>query len=510
MMKMKGYIPWIVWLGEIRSVLIVLWIGIGWQMPAYAQQTPAATASTQVRTAILLGKTEFPINEYFTISFTLQGAALSRYSAFPDIEGFKKSGKSSTTTTRIVSGKTSTELTITQRYAAFEEGEFELEPFTITINGEVTRAEGATLLVGPQQATAAAPPGGDALQGQGLLDQLFGKQKPDQYVEPKDHAFMALLPDKTSVYVGEGVHVGLYFYLTPSDQGLLDFHNFAAQLPGIMQQLRQRTVWEEHFDDQEITPETIVVGGKTYLRYQLYETELYPLTTDPLTFPAVSLQMVKYRVAKDPGASPDDRLEGYKTYFTDPRTVTVKPLPPHPLRDRVPVGNYAFQETIDQTAFRVGQTITYTFGVEGEGNLAALTGPTLNSQPNLETYGPDVQQELTRQSGRVGGRKRFVYHLIAQQPGTVRLDSLLSIVFFNPVTARYDTLHSKLTLNVKGARATAAFRPRPDDPFYSGVLQTADNTLQSLDAYRDVRRYANAVLLVLLGAAGYGWWRGRR
>ena len=148
MMKMKGYIPWIVWLGEIRSVLIVLWIGIAGQVPTYAQQTPAATAPKQVRTAIVLGKTEFPINEYFTISFTLQGAALSRYSAFPDIEGFKKSGKSSTTTTRIVGGKTSTELTITQRYAAFEEGEFELEPFTITINGEVTRAEGATLLVG--------------------------------------------------------------------------------------------------------------------------------------------------------------------------------------------------------------------------------------------------------------------------------------------------------------------------------------------------------------------------
>ena len=471
---------------------------------AYAQQTLAQTPAV----SIALGSTKFPVNEYFTISFTLHGAALNRYSAFPDIEGFKKSGKSSTTTTRIVGGTTTTELTITQRYAAYQEGEFELPPFTMTINGEVARSEGATLTVGPQQA-AAVPPG-RALQGLGLLDQLFGKKKPEQYVEPKDHAFMALLPDKTSVYVGEGLHVGLYFYLTPGDQGLLDFYNFAGQLPGIVQQLHQRTVWEEHFDDQEIMPETIVVGGKTYLRYQLYETELYPLNTEPLQFPAISLQMVKYRVAKDPGAAPDDRLEGYKTYFTDPRTIPVKPLPPHPQRDQVPVGNYALQEAVDSKAFRVGQAVTYSFEVEGEGNLAALAGPILTPQPGLETYGPDVQQELTRQGGRVGGRKRFTYRLLAQQPGPIHLDSLFSLVCFNPTTAHYDTLRSKLTLLAKGALAAPAFRPRPDDPFYGGLLTTADNTLQPLDAYRDVRRYTNMVLVVLLAAAGYGWWRGRK
>ena len=469
-----------------------------------AQQTPAPTPAV----SIALGSTKFPVNEYFTISFTLRGAALNRYSAFPDVEGFKKSGKSSTTTTRIVGGTTTTELTITQRYAAYEEGEFALPPFTMTINGEVARSEGATLTAGPQQA-AAAPPGG-ALQGLGLLDQLFGKQKPEQYVEPRDHAFMALLPDKTSVYVGEGLHVGLYFYLTPGDQGLLDFYNFAGQLPGIVQQLRQRTVWEEHFDDQEITPETIVVGGKTYLRYQLYETELYPLNTEPLQFPAISLQMVKYKVAKDPGAAPDDRLEGYKTYFTEPRTIPVKPLPPHPRRDQVPVGNYALREAVGSQALRVGQAVTYSFAVEGEGNLAALTGPLLRPQPGLETYGPDVRQELTRQGGRVGGRKRFTYHLLAQRPGPIHLDSLFALVCFNPTTARYDTLRSRLTLLAKGAPVAPTFRARPDDPFYGDLLEAADNTLQPLNAYRDVRRYANLVLVVLLAAAGYGWWRGRR
>ncbi|WP_219158817.1 BatD family protein [Hymenobacter profundi] len=478
-----------------------------------AQAVPPATSTGQA--VVVLGRTEFPINEYFTISFTLRGAPLDRYSAFPDIEGFKKSGKLNTTTTRTVGGQSSIELTITQRYAAYQEGEFELPPFTITVNGNPIRSPGATLEVGPQQTATTPPatgtnPNNQPLQGIGLLDELFGKPKPDAYVEPKDHAFLALVADKSSVYVGEGVHVSMYFYLTPADQGLLDFYNFAGQLPGIMQQLQQRTAWEEHFEDQEITPETITVGGKSYLRYRLYETELYPLTAEALRFPIISLQMVKYKVAKDPTADPTDRLEGYKTYFTEPLIIAVKPLPPHPLRDQVAVGRYQLREAIDRTTFQVGQTFTYTFSVEGEGNLATLSAPTLRPQPGVELYGPDIQQDLTRQSGRVGGRKRFTYRLVPRQPGPLLLDSLLTLVYFNLATARYDTLRPQLVVSVQDAPQKAAFRPRPDDPFYTEALQAADNTLQPLDAYRDVRRYANIVLVLLLGLAGFGWWRGGR
>ncbi|GAB2455704.1 hypothetical protein GCM10011375_03590 [Hymenobacter qilianensis] len=469
---------------------------------------------------IILGKAEFPINEYYTISFSLSGAPLERYSAFPDLEGFKKSGKSSTTTTRIVNGQSSSELTITQRYAAYDEGEFVVKPFTMTVNGLTVRSVGATLTVKPQPATASAPgtsatpvpaPAQEA-PGIGLLDQLFGKPKPQEYVEPKDNAFLALVPDKTTIFTGEGVHVGLYFYLTPADQGLLAFHNFAGQLPDILRQLRQPTAWEESFNEQEIYPETVVAGGKTYLRYRLYEAEFYPLNAQPLVFPEVALQMIKYRIAKKPEAGLDNRLAGYKTYRTTARTIPVRVLPPHPLRDQVPVGNYQLREAIDRTAFRTGQPFTYSFIVEGEGNLTTLNAPQASQPgPGLEIYGPDVQQELKRQSGRVGGSKLFRYRLVPTKPGPVPLDSLFSLIVFNPTTARYDTLRPEIAPQVQGQKqAGAAFHARPDDPFYEQVLTSADNTLQPVDAYAAVRRYANIILGALIILAGIGWWRGRR
>ncbi|QJX46019.1 hypothetical protein HMJ29_03325 [Hymenobacter taeanensis] len=470
----------------------------------------AQPANPGAEAEIVLGPAAFAISEYFTISFQLRGAPLERYSAFPEIEGFKKSGKSSTTTTRIVNGARSTELTITQRYAAYEEGEFQVKPFVMTINGLTVRSAGTKLKVGPQAAVVPVPPAGTTPPAIGLLDQLFGKPKPQNFVEPKDEAFLALIPDKTRAYVGEGVHIGLYFYLTPQDQGILDFYNFADQLQNIIRLLRQRTVWEETFDEQEIVPENVQVGGKPFLRYRLYEAELYPLNAQPLTFPVVPLRMVKYRVAKKPEAGLDNRMEGYKTYFTAPINITVLPLPPHPLRDEVPVGDYRLRESISRTSFRTGQTFAYSFIVEGEGNLSALNMPPLTPLAGLEVYGPNIEQSTTRQSGRVGGRKSFQFRLVARRPGPLAFDSLFSLVVFNPTTARYDTLRSELHPLVQGpVREALQFRPDPTDPFYQQALREADNTPQKISVYQDVRRYANVLLLVLLAGAAVGWWRAK-
>jgi hypothetical protein len=492
--------------GKLRVFFLLLLFLAG-----FSRQLSAQAGGAQAD--IVLGRTSFPVNDYFTISFRLRGAALERYSAFPDIEGFKKSSKSSTTTTRIVGGQTSTELTITQRYAAYSEGEFELKPFTMTVNGLTVQSAGGKLQVLPQQAAPATAPAGSApIQGLGLLDKLFGKPKPQEYVEPHDNAFLALVPDKASVYVGEGVHIGLYFYLTPTDQGLLSFYNFGGQLPEILRLMRQRTAWEEPFNEQEILPETVVAGGKTYLRYRLYEAEYYPLNTQPLAFPEVPLQMVKYKVAKKPEAGLDNRMESFKIYRTAARTITVKPLPPHPLRDQVPVGDYHLREAIDRTTFRTGQAFTYSFTVEGEGNLAAVAAPVLPPlSVGVEVYGPDTELGVTRQAGRVGGSKRFQYRLIARRPGPLALDSLFALVVFNPTTAHYDTLRAEVKPQVRGrASSTAVFKARPDDPFYQDVLNSADNTLQPLDAYTQVRHYANYILLALGLLAVFGWWRSGR
>ncbi|MBG8552818.1 BatD family protein [Hymenobacter guriensis] len=492
---MHFFFRWVMWLGLLQGLLL----------SAQAQPTVTVPAQ-QGQVRLLMGPATFPVNEYFTLSFQLTGAPLERYSAFPDIEGFKKSGKSSTTTTRIVEGKSSTELTITQRYAAYKEGEFVLPVVTMTVNGQQARLAGATLKVLPQVAATTAPP--TAAPGIGLLDQLFGKQKPQEFVEPRDNAFLAVVPDKSSVFVGEPVHMGLYFYLTPADQGLLDFYDFGGQLPRILRRLQQPAVWVEPSDEQEVLPESTTVGGKPYLRYHLYEAVYYPLTPRALEWPAVDLQMIKYKLPKKSDPTLDNRMTGLKTFVSLPRTVAVRPLPPHPLRDLAVVGSYRLLESIDRTSFRTGQAFTYTLRLEGEGNLSAVNPPPAPVRAGVEVYGPEVHQEVTRASGRVGGYKTFRYRVVAQKPGRLPLDSLFSVAVFDPATRRYQVLRSSLTVDVKGAARPTAISARTTDPYYQSRLFNSDNQLQPITAPVDVRRYANYLLVGLLALAAFGWWRG--
>jgi hypothetical protein len=341
----------------------------------------------------------------------------------------------------------------------------------------------------------------------GDLDKLFGKPKPALYQEVPDHAFLAVVADRPSVFVGEGVRVGLYFYLLPADQALLAFHDFTDQLPPLLHELHQPTAWQEPGPEASVTPDTVHYLGQRYLRFRLAENVYYPLTAQPLRFPPLALTMVKFKLLKKPEPGQDNRLPGYKTYQAFGTTVQVRPLPQAARRGPVAVGAYVRREAISRNTFRVGESFTYTFGVEGKGNLSAILAPVMAARPGLDVYGPEVREE----PAPGGGRKLFRYRLVARRPGLIPLDSLLQLVVFNPVTALYDTLRPELRPEVRGVAVAAEQLAKPaDDPFYGPALAAADTTMQPLDVYHDVQRYATWLLIGLVGVAGFGWWRAGR
>lgn len=464
---------------------------------------------------VVPGPATLPITGVYTLAFRLRGAPLADYSAFPELDGFKKAGKTSTTTTRLVQGRRFTELTITQRYAPYGEGDYSIKPFQLTVNGVRVRGGGGTVHVGPAgpapPAAARAPaPGTAPLQGTGVLDQLFGKPKPALYQDVPDHGVLLLEADRRQVFVGEGVRVTLSFYLRPADQAVLAFHDFDDQLPRLLRQLRQTTAWEVPAAEQKVLPDTVRWGRARMLRFRLSETTYYPLTAQPLRFPPLALTMTKFRLLKTPEPGVDGRLAAYKTYLARGLAVAVRPLPARRGGPPAAVGRYQLRESISHTEFAAGQVFNYTFGVEGRGNLAALPPPTLAPRAGVAVYGPEVRQETA--PGGVA-RKLFRYRLVAQRPGPLPLDSLWQLVVFDPVAARYETLRSALRLQIRAGAAAPLVTARSvaaADTFYGPAIARADAALQPLDVYGRVRRYAGALLATLLGLAVAGWWNAKR
>ncbi len=453
------------------------------------------------KVSIVLGKSPLPINQYYTIGIQLQDQSLKEYSPFPEIDGFKKSSKYSSTETIITGGTTTKILTVYQNYAPLEEGEFELEPFAMKINGQMVQSQGAVIVVKPMSATT---------PGTNIPDLISEETEPEseldekpEYIEKDDNAFLTLYTNKNEVYVGEGFTAALYFYLAAEDQQLLDFYDFENQITGILRQLNQPNVWEESFEFSEISPEQVMVAGKPYLRYKLYESVLYPINLEPIRFPQLSLRMLKYKVAKTPNLLSDNRQEGYKTYFARAREIKVKQLPSHPLRDVVPVGNYKLNEQVSRKKTQVNKSFTYLFQVEGEGNLAAIMPPAPVSPAGIEFYPPDIRQDVTQRAGRVAGSKSFTYTVMPREPGKYNFGDMMHWIYFDPVTARYDTLRPRLQVQVTGSQDTDALVLSRDlGPFYK-IIENEDHTLVSLHQFDEVKRYTNIILVLLLVVAGF-------
>lgn len=467
-------------------IKILLYFALFWVL--LGLNSPAARAQ-EVR--IELGPNKIPINEYFTISLTLRDLPLQKYGDFPEITGFKKSTRTNTTSRIRLGNKNIIEQTITQRYAALQEGKFTLPPFSIMVNSRQVAAKGTVITILP-------------MPDEGVAPDLPAVTESPLTVPPAvtpftSESFLSLETDKEIIYVGEALYVRLAFYLAEAEQGVLDFYNFNQQYPEFNKQLRQKNAWEENFESEtEIKPDTIIIRDKQFLKFNLFRQMLYPLQATELAFPEVLLQM-------EHQTEPANLVR----FTSRPKNITVKPLPPHPLRDVVPVGQYSLKEALNRTTFRTGQTFNYRFEVTGNGNLGALLPPALPPQAGLAIYPPEIKLSQNLIGGALRGTKSFRYNLLARQPGQYNLGKLFWLVYFNPATSRYDTLRSELVVNVrKGEPGQRTYEPEASDPFYK-LIREEENKLISLNQFNEIKLYTNVVILSLLCISLYLFFKKR-
>lgn len=428
--------------------------------------------------AIKLGKNEIGLNEYFTITIQVENDRLKQYSDFPAIEGFIKRGTSSSTTTNYVNGRMSSTQSLTQNYQATEKGNFLLSPFSITINDVEVRSDGLQIIVGePVQRQSR-----NSAFGRDPFEDFFGtRDDPSEFVDVKADAFVALSIDKEEVYVGEGFTATLAFYVAESNRAEMRFYDLANQITEIVKTVKPSSCWEENFSIDQIVGDPVKIGDRNYTRYKIYQTAYYPLRVQNIEFPSVGLKMIKYKVAKNPSFFGRNRQEDYETFYSKAKTVEVRALPPHPLKDVVAVGNYRLDEKLSNDNVSTGQSFNYEFNIIGEGNISAVEPPKPLTNDDFDFYAPNVKQNINRAAGKVRGSKNFDFYGIPQEPGAYRLADYFSWIYFNPILDKYDTLQSELTINVTGeSRKNLSIASNDLGDFYEKINQV-DNELKPID-----------------------------
>lgn len=446
---------------------------------------------------ITLGPDEIGENQGWTITVTVHNDRLRSYDNFPDIEGFRKRGTSTQSTQNIVNGQISSSQSVIMTYLPVRQGTFRIPDFSMKVNDETIRVSGKTVKVGPPVQRQ------DPFRGFfDAHDDFFGREE-TEFIDVKDDAFLALSTSKDEVYTGEGFNAVLAFYVSDDNRAPLQFYDLGKQLSDILKKLKPNNCWEENFNIENIEGERVDIGGRGYTRYKIYQATYYPLNNETITFPGVSLEMIKYKVARNPTFFGQNRLEGYKTFHSKPKTVRVKELPPHPLKDVVAVGDYKLSEAMPSTDLTTGRSVSYGFSIFGEGNISAIQKPDIISNADFEFYEPNVRMDIRRDNGRVSGTKTFNYFLIPKEPGQYNLGDYFRWVFFNPEKGKYDTLRSRLTVYVTGESTRNAVIEANDDGSFYDKINTADNTLVVAGDGNWQRIVFGIFILLMLASSAY-------
>ncbi len=447
--------------------------------------------------SIKLGKSKLGQNETYTVSIVAKNGSISSYDKFPDIKGFRKMGTSSSSQTNIINGRVSSTHTITMSYAPQAQGTFTLPPFSIEVNGTQINSAGATLTVS------------EPVQQQhnqnyyDPFDDFFGRRRsaPTEFVDIKEDAFFALTTNKKEVYVGEGFTTTLAFYVAESNRAPLQFYDLGRQLGDILKVIKPGNCWEENFNIEQINGQRVTINGKNYTQYKVYQGAFFPLNAEPIEFPSVSLDMIKYKVAKNPSFFGQNRKETLKKFTTKAVSIKVKELPPHPLKNQVAVGKFKLREQINKTELQTGQSFDYRFNIYGEGNIAGISPPQVPQVPSLEIYPPNTSQQINRSAGRISGTKTFNYYGIPKEPGTYKLGDYFEWIYFNPTTAAYDTLKATAVLTVSGeSRKNEAIISNDLGAFYD-LIEVESNQLMYQNDWPILRIIMNVVILLVIMAS---------
>ena len=425
------------------------------------------------KTQVTLGPDEIGENQAWTITITVQNDRLKSFDNFPDIDGFRKRGTSTQSTQNIINGQISSSQSIIMTYLPLKQGTFTVRDFNMKVNDKTVHVAGKKVRVGPP-----------VQQQQDPFRSFFDRSPDDffgegetEFVDINDNAFLALTTSKDEVYTGEGFNATLSFFVSEDNRAPLQFYDLGRQLSEILKKLKPNNCWEENFNIENIEGESVTLGNKEYTRYKIYQATYYPLNAEPIVFPRVALDMIKYKVARNPSFFGQNRKEDYKTFYSKAKKINVKELPDHPLKDVVSVGNYKLSEMMPSTDVTTGKSVSYVFNVFGEGNISAIQKPVVPNDANFEFYEPNVRMDIKRENARVTGTKSFNYFLIPKEPGRYDLKDYFQWVFFNPDEEKYDTLQSKLTVYVTGESTKNEVIEANDDGSFYDKIQTADNGL---------------------------------
>jgi len=296
---------------------------------------------------------------------------------------------------------------------------------------------------------AAAPPPAQQ-RGPGFFPRgLFGDE-PEAEEQPLSSqagtAFLRAVADKKRAYVGEQVTVSWYLYLsepqsnfTPITQPKSDGF-WTEEIPSTNPQGRLAFTEKEE-------------GGQHFQVAVVLQRALFPLAPGKLNVTPMEAEVSRADFFGRPVRA--RRLK------SDPLPIEAVALPHEGQPQNFSaanVGHFTLDVAADRAAVAVGDAVTLTVTVRGDGNVRNVALPALPTLPGWKGYEPKTSVSV-ESGATVQGTKTLEWLIRPEQPGNTTIPAL-TFVSFDPTAKRYVEIQSKpIELVVSGEAKGAVIGP---------------------------------------------------
>lgn len=364
------------------------------------------------------------LNDQLKLTLTIHGTQDTAHPSFPAIEGFTLLyGPSISAQEFNINGAVSVRKSYTYVLQPAAKGKFTIGPSTLEYKGKVYSSQ-------PLKVEVVDMPRSSDAQAQNLEKLVF----------------VELSVDKHEAYVYEQIVLSFKFYFQKGlPVGDIDYTAPAA-----------KSFMEEKLGDQRQYEE--IRDGILYNVLEL-RTALFPMMSGELTISAAKVKCnLIVRQQRDRRNTPSDSFFSdafFDDFFgreqkrypiertTDSITLKVNPLPEEgkPKEFKGAVGAFHMEVSTQSQHVKVGDPITLSMSVYGEGNIQTIHEPVLiiNKETDFKVYPSESTTQITNREEVIRGRKVFSKVIEPQKPD-LKYAPAIVFSFFDPHAGQYKTI----------------------------------------------------------------------
>jgi hypothetical protein len=402
---------------------------------------PVVTAAVEVTASV--DRTTVPLDSRLIFSVVVEGAQGASAPALPPMDGLQVvRGPSTSTHIQMVNGMTSMRTVFEYVLKPVKVGSVTIPAVGVRYRDVVYDTQPITVKI--LEAGAAPPPGGGGqVHATGRQGGRSGGRK----------MFVELAVDKDEVFIHEQVVLLLRFYY--SDVRVVGHPSYEdIPTPGFIQKALGAEASRNY---------TRVIDGRLYNVSEL-SAALFPFKSGRLRVGPVRLKGAMLGETQR-RQRPFGRMFDFDDFFDDSFfgqfeaepfdllsnevEVNVKPLPSEGAPEgEVSVGRYKLRVDAKPREVNVGDPVTLTMKVSGEGDFESVSPPELSSTEGFKTYEVTSNTASKSVRGMIRGEKTFEQAIV---PLNENIKAVPRIVFhyFDPEKGRYETVtQGPITLKV--------------------------------------------------------------